>query len=102
MNFLELPENQFHWLAGLLEGEGSFLKAPPSAPNRPVISMQSTDEDVIARVASLMSVSYWQTLPERYHCNGWKTPYAVHLRGSCRRVNAFAKTLDECKAAATN
>ncbi len=80
MKFSEVPENQLYWLAGILEGEGSFLKAPPSAPNRPSISMQSTDEDVIAKVASMMNVSYWQAPSESYERNGWKRAYAVHLR----------------------
>jgi hypothetical protein len=37
------------WLAGILEGEGSFMKGPPSSPNRPVISMVTTDIDVALR-----------------------------------------------------
>ncbi len=82
MEIAEISENQLYWLAGILEGEGSFLKGPPSAPNRPVISMLSTDEDVIAKVASLMNVSYWGRLSEEFERNGWKKPYAVHLRGS--------------------
>ena len=43
------------WLAGLLEGEGSFLKAPPSSPNCPRISLEMTDKDVVERAASLMN-----------------------------------------------
>lgn len=82
MEISEIPENQLYWLAGLLEGEGSFLKGPPSAPNRPVISMLSTDEDVVAKVATLMGVSYWGRLSEQFERNGWKKPYAVHLRGA--------------------
>lgn len=55
-------ENQHYWLAGLLEGEGSFLPPPPSAPNRPAIQIAMTDEDVLARAAELLGVSYhrWQ------------------------------------------
>ena len=82
MKFSDLPENQLYWLAGLLEGEGSFLKATPSAPNRPIISMQCTDEDVIAKVAQVLGVSYWQAPSERYDRNGWKRVFAVHLRGA--------------------
>jgi len=82
MKFSDVPENQLYWLAGLLEGEGSFLKPKPSAPNRPVISMQSTDEDVIAKVADLMGVSYWQAPVERYDRKRWKRVFAVHLRGA--------------------
>jgi len=49
----EISSHDLHWLAGLLEGEGSFLKGPPSAPGLPVLSLQMTDEDVVARVASM-------------------------------------------------
>ena len=41
------------WLAGLLEAEGTFLCAPPSRPNRPLVVCSMTDRDVVARVARL-------------------------------------------------
>ncbi len=44
---------ELHWLAGLLEGEGSFLVGPPSAPRYPVLALQMTDQDVVARVAAM-------------------------------------------------
>ena len=44
---------QLHWLAGLLEGDGSFLTGPPSAPRHAVLALQMTDEDVVARVAAM-------------------------------------------------
>lgn len=50
--------NDKFWLAGYLEGEGSFLKPSPSAPNNPGISACSTDEDVIQHVAEILGVSY--------------------------------------------
>lgn len=39
------------WMAGLLEGEGSFLKPIPSDPRRPIIACRMTDPDVVGRVA---------------------------------------------------
>ena len=42
-----------HWLAGLLEGEGSFMFGPPTSPNIPTVRVQMTDRDVVARVAKL-------------------------------------------------
>lgn len=42
------------WVAGLLEGEGSFMAGPPSSPNLPVISCQMTDQDVLARLAKCL------------------------------------------------
>lgn len=41
------------WLVGLLEGEGSFIKGPPSRPSSPIIQLQMTDRDV-ARAAEVM------------------------------------------------
>lgn len=48
-----VSSEELHWLAGLLEGEGSFLTGPPSAPRYPVVALQMTDEDVVARVAAM-------------------------------------------------
>jgi hypothetical protein len=41
------------WLAGLLEGEGSFSRGLPSNPTKPIISLHMVDEDVVARVAAI-------------------------------------------------
>src|SRR5215475_6316601 len=46
------------WLAGLLEGEGSFLI------NRGVIALQSTDKDIVWKMADILGVPrsrrFWQ------------------------------------------
>jgi hypothetical protein len=74
------------WLAGLLEGEGSFLPAPPSSPGTPRIQMQSTDEDVVAKVARLFHVSYHQKHVAGTVSNTGithrKDSYTVAVRGS--------------------
>lgn len=67
-----------YWLAGLLEGEGSFCKGPPSRPNSIQISLQMTDEDVVARVATLFGVAYARSLPKK---RKWKVIYRTVLRG---------------------
>ena len=71
-------DKALYWLAGLLEGEGSFLPGPPSAPNRPGIQVSMTDEDVIARVADLFGVKYhrWQRTNPNH-----KPSFQVLLRG---------------------
>jgi hypothetical protein len=48
----------FHWLAGVLEGEGSFLYKNGS----PCITVQMTDRDVIEAVAEMFGcpVQVWQ------------------------------------------
>ncbi len=69
-----------YWLAGLLEGEGSFMKGPPSKPNAPYISLQMTDEDVVARAANLFQVGYQRTKNRKPGL--WKASYMVQFRGS--------------------
>lgn len=44
------------WLAGLLEGEGSFCPPAPTTPNTPYISLAMTDEDIVARACALFAV----------------------------------------------
>ena len=68
-----------HWLAGLLEAEGSFLQGPPSDPRIPRIKIQMTDEDIIARVAQIFGVQYHQT---PLKAEQRKIPYIVFLRGT--------------------
>lgn len=43
-----------HWLAGLLEAEGSFMKGSPSRPGCPVVSLQMTDEDVVEKAKQIV------------------------------------------------
>jgi hypothetical protein len=67
-----------HWLAGLLEGEGTFLAGPPSAPRSPVIQFWMTDRDVVERAGALLDSAVMPHAPRRAH---WKTTYAVRLCG---------------------
>ena len=59
----DIQVQDLHWLAGLLEGEGSFQAGPPSAPRYPVVALQMTDEDVVTRVATMFGrkVGRWQS-----------------------------------------
>lgn len=50
-----------YWLAGLLEGEGSFVAGPPSAPTVPRIQLPMTDRDVVARAAHLFDRRFWRS-----------------------------------------
>lgn len=75
-----MQDRDLYWLAGLLEGEGSFMAGPPSAPNQPRISVQMTDLDVIERVAALFGVSY---IHERQGSKAHHaTAYTVNVRGT--------------------
>jgi hypothetical protein len=71
-------DSDYHWLAGLLEGEGSFLKPPPSSPGSPQVSVQMTDLDVILRVEGLLGIRHTICLPKESH---HKISYTVRLRG---------------------
>ncbi|MDX2162144.1 MAG: hypothetical protein SF162_12520 [bacterium] len=75
---MDIDLKTLHWLAGLLEGEGSFKPSPPSAPNTPAISVMMTDEDIIARVAAIFGTKYHVIKPRQ---EGAKIPYAVNLKG---------------------
>ena len=50
---LNLSKENKYWLAGLLEGEGSFCKGPPSSPRAPRVGIQMTDKDIVEKVAGL-------------------------------------------------
>jgi hypothetical protein len=52
-----LDQAELYWLAGWLEGEGSFLKPPPSSPRAARISASCCDEDVIREVARILGVA---------------------------------------------
>jgi hypothetical protein len=73
-----MDEQDLHWLAGLLEGEGSFLKPSPSEPKLPRITIEMTDEDVIRKVAGLFEVKYYATLRRS---DGRKVTYKVQVKG---------------------
>ena len=61
-----LPSPDVHqtdalWVAGLLEGEGSFTCDSMNGKSRPRprISLQMTDEDVVKKVASILKCKVW-------------------------------------------
>ena len=77
-----MTNDDLFWLAGLLEGEGSFMHGPPSAPNTPRISINMTDEDIIARVAALFDVKYHHVRLTPYGVErGWKPSFVCTITG---------------------
>jgi hypothetical protein len=74
-----LPDHELHWLAGLLEGEGSFMAGPPSTPRTPVIAVHMTDEDVVARVGEIFECAVHVVRPRNPR---WRTTYVVRARGA--------------------
>lgn len=74
-----MDEKELYWLAGILEGEGSFMAGPPSDPNRPRIAVHMPDKDIIERVAEFFEVSYiHEVVPSN---KNWSTTYRVIVRG---------------------
>jgi type II secretory pathway component PulF len=71
--------HDLHWLAGLLEGEGSFMKPAPSLPNLPCIALQMTDEDIVSRACSLMGVGYYRVKHKAK--TYYKDCFSTRLRG---------------------
>jgi hypothetical protein len=67
-----------HWVAGLLDGEGTFLAGPPSAPRSPAVQLAMVDRDIVERAAALLRVAVC-VVPARR--DGWRTAYSARVRG---------------------
>ena len=72
---------QFYWLVGLLEGEGSFFVSNSGGVRAPTpkISIQMTDEEPIRHVAEMWGVKYGEYPP---YGKNRKGTYSVTLCGS--------------------
>ena len=81
-----MSELDLYWLAGLLEGEGSFLHGTPSEPERVTISLEMTGEDIVQRAARLLETNYY-----RRSRKNWKDSY--YLRCSTRKSIPIMKVL---------
>ncbi len=67
------------WLAGLIEGEGTFLAGPPSSPRSPAVQLSMVDRDIVERAGELLGAAV-TVVPSRRE--GWKTAYCVRVRGA--------------------
>lgn len=74
-----MTRDELNWLAGLLEGEGSFMKGPPSAPNTPSVSVHMTDLDVVERVTKLFGMGF--ILEPKKQRDHHKKSYLSRVRG---------------------
>lgn len=72
---------ELYWVAGWLEGEGSFIRPPPSSPRSPRISAQTVDRDVIDEVGRLLRVKPLPTDRARSRERGWSDSWRVTLVG---------------------
>lgn len=75
---MKISNLDLYWLAGYLEGEGSFIKGPPSSPGSPGITASTTDEDIAKRAADLLGVSYCACKKKKAH---WKQPFRFSKKG---------------------
>lgn len=73
-----MTPNKIAWLAGLLEGEGSFVPGPPSSPNQPRIAIEMKDRDIIERVAAYFATSYIRARPAK---GNWSEYFGVSIKG---------------------
>ena len=73
-----LPLTDLHWLAGLLEGEGTFMTGPPSSPGLPVVAVNMTDHDVMARLGRIFGRKVHTLKPRNAR---WRTSYQVRVNG---------------------
>ncbi len=88
---MNIEELDLYWLAGILEAEGSFSAGTPSNPTKPLITVNSVDQDVVARIAKLFNTSPTYNYPKRNQEHGWKPYYSAKLTG--RRAVELMKLL---------
>lgn len=72
---------ELYWLAGWLEGEGSFCRPFPSAPRRPRVGGSSCDRDVVKEVGRLLRVKPCLTTEKRSAERGWSRSWRADLTG---------------------
>lgn len=72
-----------HYLAGILEAEGSFMKSSGA----PVLAIKSTDEDVMERVSKILGQSYrgYERQEKTKSGKSYKKIYLLSLRGTRAR-----------------
>jgi len=66
------------WLAGLLEGEGSFIGSRGFRSSYPVIKVEMCEQEIIERVAELLGTRVWVAAPGT---EGWRPTYIAQLAG---------------------
>jgi hypothetical protein len=66
------------WLAGLLEGEGSFIANRGARWSYPVIKVEMCEQEVIERAARLLDTRVWFMPPGT---EGWRPTYVAQIAG---------------------
>jgi len=76
------------WIAGLLEGEGSFIANQSARFSYPVIKVEMCEQEVIARAAHLLDTRVWVVPPGT---EGWRPTYVAQIAG--HRAAEWMRTL---------
>lgn len=71
-----MDAKDIYWLAGLIEGEGSFTFLQNNKNKIPVVSVSMIDEDVIKRVAIIFKTNVTYTV------SGGSLMYNTRIRGN--------------------
>jgi hypothetical protein len=66
------------WLAGLLEGEGSFITSRETPNSYPIIKVEMCDQEVIERAAFILDTPVWVAGPR---AEGWRPTYVARIAG---------------------
>lgn len=84
-----MKETDLAWLAGLLEGEGSFYLKTKNGKHVPAIGLAMTDADIVERAGDLMGTRKAYTRPRRQP--GWKDQTEIRITG--KRAAELMRTL---------
>lgn len=80
----DIPPTELAWLAGVLEGEGSFIMSRNTVNKKlylyPKIVVSMTDQDVIRRVCSLFETSVYVVPKDKR--GDWKQQYRASIQGA--------------------
>jgi hypothetical protein len=68
-----------YWLAGILEGEGTFVGGPPSQPNSPIARISMTDLDTVTRAARLLARAVTPVRARKPH---YKPVFSTQIKGA--------------------
>jgi hypothetical protein len=66
------------WIAGLLEGEGSFIASQGGRLSYPVVKVEMCERGVIERAAGLLDTRVWAVAPGT---EGWRPTYVAQIAG---------------------
>lgn len=91
MDKIQLTHKELYWLAGLLEGDGSFewAREKGATISKPRLTLKMTNEEVVRKVAKMLGYQCSEKeYPERPN---WNKAFLVRLKGT--KTAALMRTL---------